>query len=49
MKNMLQAAALILLTALVILAAARSHGHVREKCTQEWTRFPGMQQIAVNE
>lgn len=49
MKNKLQAAALIVLTSLVILAAAHSHEQVREKCTQEWFGVHALhqQQLAV--
>ncbi|HYC28636.1 MAG TPA: hypothetical protein VEB42_07465 [Chitinophagaceae bacterium] len=40
MKNILQAAAMIILTALVILAAANLHDHVHDKCSKEWTAIP---------
>lgn len=42
MKNKLQAAALVILTTLAILAAAYSHDRVQEKCSKEWTSIPGL-------
>jgi hypothetical protein len=49
MKKMLHAAALIILTALVIIMAAHSHDRVKEKCSKEWTTIPGFHHgLAVN-
>ena len=35
MKNMLQVAALLIMTALAVLAAARYHGRVQDSCERE--------------
>jgi hypothetical protein len=48
MKNKVQAAALIVIAMLVIMAAARSHERARQKCSREWLEVPGIRGMTVS-